>query len=111
MSKYIASIDVGTTNIKINLFHSTYEVIDVVIYPHTDIYITDIVFELSLNEIWTNILKGLNELIHKYKIKKLEVILTTAMHSIQLMEEDFSLTDLLIVWADKRGEKAIKNLR
>lgn len=108
MSKYIASIDVGTTNIKINLFNSEYDVIDRIKYVHFNVFVTDKIFEMNLDEIWENILKGLNYLIKKNKIADLEIILTTAMHSIQLMESDYSLSGPLIAWVDKRGSKAIK---
>lgn len=80
MSKFIASIDVGTTNIKINLFNATYEVIDTVKAPHFTIYKTDSLFEMDLEEIWGNIRVGLKDLISRNAISNLEVILTTAMH-------------------------------
>lgn len=110
MSKYTASIDVGTTNIKINLFNFEYEVIDTVKYPHLNIFMTDEIFEMNLDEIWGNILKGLNQLIEKHYISQLEIILTTAMHSVQLMENDYTISGSLIAWADKRGSKAISEM-
>ena len=107
---YIASIDVGTTNIKINLFNETYQVIDVVKYPHLKIHSTDEIFEMNLDEIWEHILDGLNILIERHQVIQLEIILTTAMHSVQLMEKDFSLVGSMIAWADKRGAKALQGM-
>lgn len=110
MSNYIASIDVGTTNIKINLFDSDYQVIDVVKTSHLKIHHTDERFEMDLEEIWGNIVTGLKGLIQEHSLNKLEVVLTTAMHSVQLMNPDYSLKGGLIVWADKRGATAIERL-
>lgn len=109
MSIYIASVDVGTTNIKINLFNSSYELIDTLKYQHFKIYNTVEQFELDLDEIWENILTSLRKLIDKNGIEQLEIILTTAMHSLQLMHKDYSLLGSLIVWADKRGSSVLQN--
>lgn len=105
---YIASVDVGTTNIKINLFTDTYDVIDAVKYPHTKIYRTDEKFELDLDEIWGHLMAGLSSLITRNKVEQLEVVLTTAMHSVQLLKDDYSLKGSLITWADKRGSREIQ---
>ena len=110
MSKFIASIDVGTTNIKINLFNATYEVIDTVKAPHLTIYKTDSLFEMDLEEIWGNIRAGLKDLISRNAISNLEVILTTAMHSVQLINQDDTLFGALVTWADTRGAEMIKQL-
>ena len=108
MSKFIASIDVGTTNIKLNLFNSDYKVVDTVKYPHLNIYNTDEIFEMDLDEIWGNVLDGLNHLIVENVITNLEIILTTAMHSVQLMNDDDTLSGALVTWADTRGAEEIK---
>lgn len=110
MDNYIASIDVGTTNIKFNLFDSTASVVDTLTYAHQNIYKDKIIFELDIDEIWNHLIKGLNGLIVQHSIKKLEIILTTAMHSVQLMESDFSLSGHLITWADKRGNESINKM-
>lgn len=108
MSNYIASIDIGTTNIKINLFDEKYQVIDVVKTSHVKIHKTDDRFEMDVEEIWENIKAGLHLLIERHLLSQLEVVLTTAMHSVQLMNADFTLKGGLIAWADKRGAAEIE---
>lgn len=103
MTRYIASIDVGTTNIKVNLFDAEYQLHLTLSYPHLDILSTDQVFELSFEEIWRNIVAAVSELLEKVKMSELEIVLTTAMHSVQLMSKDFELLGGLVTWADKRG--------
>ncbi|UJF15976.1 hypothetical protein LZ578_02185 [Jeotgalibaca sp. MA1X17-3] len=110
MTKYIASIDVGTTNLKINLFNSSYEVIDTVKFTHTDIIFTDTRFEMKIDEIWQNMIGGLRQLIDKNTITDIEIVLTTAMHSVQLMTNDFSLSGPLLAWTDKRGTEVIESM-
>lgn len=107
MKKYIASVDIGTTNIKINLFNDGYLVIDEVKYPHQHIQSDDNKFELDMEEVWSNLLIGLDQFINQYAINQLEIILTSAMHTIQLMDKDFSLSGSLITWADSRGADAL----
>lgn len=105
--KFIASIDVGTTNIKINLFDDSFKVIDTVKVAHKNIHSTDELFEMDLNEIWNHIYQGLTDLTHRHKIINLEIILTTAMHSVQLLDNDLNLNGPMLAWADKRGAKAL----
>ncbi|WP_235888755.1 FGGY family carbohydrate kinase [Ruoffia tabacinasalis] len=107
---HIASIDVGTTNIKINLFNKGHEVVGAVKYPQLKIHSTNDIFEMDLDEIWEHILDGLNKLIERHQVGQLEIILTTAMHSVQLMEYDFNLVGSVITWADKRGVKALEDM-
>ncbi|MGO4940775.1 FGGY family carbohydrate kinase [Fundicoccus sp. Sow4_D5] len=107
MTAFIASIDVGTTNIKVNLFDETYQLHSTLSYPHLDIVSTDDVFELSFEEIWRNIVAAVSELLEKVKMSELEIVLTTAMHSVQLMTVDFELSGGLVTWADKRGSQVI----
>lgn len=111
MSKYLASIDVGTTNLKINLFHASYEVIATLKYTHKKIVFTAERFEMNMDEIWINVYSGLKQLIAEYQIADLEVILTTAMHSVQLLNSDYSLAGPLLAWADKRGNERISKMR
>lgn len=100
----------GTTNIKINLFSSSYEVVDTLKFAHTHIFFNEQRFEMDIDEIWTNIYKGLTELIKKNGLSKADVILTTAMHSVQLMRQDFSLVGPTLAWADKRGSEWISKM-
>lgn len=107
VTRYIASIDVGTTNIKVNLFDAAYQLRATLSYPHLESLSTDEVFELSFEEIWRNIVAAITELIETVKMSTLEIVLTTAMHSLQLLDEDFALVGGLVTWADKRGAQVI----
>lgn len=71
MSEYIASVDIGTTNIKINLFNSDYQVVDMVKYPHLNINQDDTVFEMDFEEIWENVLDGIKHLIIVNEVEQL----------------------------------------
>ncbi|MFL2131193.1 MAG: FGGY family carbohydrate kinase [Ruoffia tabacinasalis] len=108
MSEYIASVDIGTTNIKINLFNSDYQVVDMVKYPHLNINQDDTVFEMDFEEIWDNVLDGIKHLIIVNEVEQLEIILTTAMHSVQLINEDGTLSGGVLTWADTRGAEIIE---
>ena len=108
MSEYIASVDIGTTNIKINLFNSDYHVVDMVKYPHLNINQDDTIFEMDFEEIWNNVLDGIKHLIIVNEVEQLEIILTTAMHSVQLINEDGTLSGGVLTWADTRGAEIIK---
>lgn len=110
MTNYIASIDVGTTNIKINLFDAEYQLHSSLSYPHLEVTSDDQIFELSFEEIWQNILKGISQLLADVPMTDLEIVLTTAMHSVQLLTEDFQLSGGLVTWADKRGATVIHAL-
>ncbi|MRI82269.1 hypothetical protein GIY11_09640 [Aerococcaceae bacterium DSM 109653] len=107
VTRYIASIDVGTTNIKVNLFDAAYQLHATLSYPHLESLSTDEVFELSFEEIWRNIVVAIKELIETVKMSTLEIVLTTAMHSLQLLDENFVLVGGLVTWADKRGAAVI----
>lgn len=108
--RHIASVDVGTTNIKINLFDSKLSVIDTVIIKHQRNRIEGQVFEMDFEEIWQNFLIGLRTLIQNNHCQSVEIILTTAMHSVQLMDEDYNLQGGLITWADRRGATALESM-
>ena len=108
MSEYIASVDIGTTNIKINLFNSDYQVVDMVKYPHLNINQDDTIFEMDFEEIWDNVLDGIKHLIIVNEVEQLEIILTTAMHSVQLINEDGTLSGGVLTWADTRGAEIIE---
>lgn len=110
MTSYIASIDIGTTNIKINLFNADYQLIDSYRSSYSNVHATDEVFEMDLEEIWQKLLQGLKELVKNHSIEVMELILTTAMHSVQLMDEDLELIGSLLTWADKRGTRALEGM-
>lgn len=108
MKPYIASVDVGTTNIKINLFNTEYHLVDSYKSAYDKIHSTDQLFEMDMDEIWEKMVAGIQSLIQRHTIEALEIVLTTAMHSVQLMDADFGLIGSVLTWADKRGSKALE---
>ncbi|XJS10201.1 gluconokinase [Aerococcaceae bacterium WGS1372] len=110
MKSYIASIDVGTTNVKINLFNSNYQLIDSYKSSYSKIKSNDQIFEMDMDEIWQKVVEGLRELTRHHPIEAIELILTTAMHSLQLMDTNYQLIGSLLTWADKRGSEALAKM-
>ena len=110
MITYIASIDVGTTNTKINLFTHNYQLIDTIKAGYQRINNQNDLHEMDFEEIWQIVKDGLRLLINQYEIEELEIILTTAMHSVQLLDQDFNLFGQTITWADRRGCELLPQL-
>ncbi|WP_161522340.1 FGGY family carbohydrate kinase [Caldibacillus thermoamylovorans] len=106
--RHFISIDVGTTNLKISVFSSEYVFLDKHHYSYTNIVVDECRYELDFAEIWQAIRDGIEELIVRNRIVQADIILTTAMHSVQLLEEDFRLTGPLLVWSDKRGAEFVQ---
>lgn len=110
MITYIASIDVGTTNTKINLFNREYQLIDTFKSSYQKINHQNDLYEMDFEEIWQIVTDGLDHLIHQYQLAELEIILTTAMHSVQLLDRDFNLFGQTVTWADRRGHELLPQL-
>lgn len=108
--EHIASVDIGTTNIKINLFNQSLSVTDTVVIKHQNNRIQDQIFEMDFEEVWHNVSVGLNRLIQRNQCQSLEIILTTAMHSVQLMDDEYNLQGNVLTWADRRGVAALENM-
>ena len=106
--KHFISIDVGTTNLKISLFSPEYEFVDKFHYSYQNVSVDAFRYELDFAEIWLAIRNGIEALIDRNGISCAEIILTTAMHSIQLLDEDFQLSGPLLVWSDKRGADIVE---
>lgn len=77
-------------------------------YPHLNINQDASVFEMDFEEIWENVLDGIKHLIIVNEVEQLEIILTTAMHSVQLINEDGTLSGAVLTWADTRGAEIIE---
>ena len=77
-------------------------------YPHLNINQDDTIFEMDFEEIWNNVLDGIKHLIIVNEVEQLEIILTTAMHSVQLINEDGTLSGAVLTWADTRGAEIIE---
>lgn len=110
MITYIASIDVGTTNTKINLFNREYQLVDTFKSSYQKINNQNDVYEMDFEEIWQIVTDGLEHLIYRYQLAEFEIILTTAMHSVQLLDQDFNLFGQMVTWADRRGHELLPQL-
>src|SRR5699024_11211241 len=77
-------------------------------YPHLNINQDDTVFEMDFEEIWDNVLDGIKHLIIVNEVEQLENIITTDMHSDQLINEDSTLTGAVLTWADTRRAEIIE---
>ncbi|MER1992364.1 MAG: FGGY family carbohydrate kinase, partial [Aerococcus urinaeequi] len=76
MITYIASIDVGTTNTKINLFNHASQLIDTFKAGYQKINNQNDLFEMDFEEIWQIVNDGIRLFINQYEIEALEIILT-----------------------------------
>lgn len=94
---------------KINLFTPTNELLAAVIYAHSEISQNTTLFELSVDEIYTNLTKGLLKLKKRFGLDELEIVLTTAMHSVQLLTADYAPIGGLVTWADQRGAVSLNS--
>ncbi|MGH2117134.1 gluconokinase [Aerococcus sp. L_32] len=110
MITYIASIDVGTTNTKINLFNQASQLIDTFKAGYQKINNQNDLFEMDFEEIWQIVNEGIRLFINQYEIEELEIILTTAMHSVQLLDREFKLSGEMVTWADRRGHELLPQL-
>ncbi|UUX34400.1 FGGY family carbohydrate kinase [Fundicoccus culcitae] len=107
--QYMISIDVGTTNLKMSLFTQDFQPLDGFHYGYKEVQMDDVKYELNLNEILQAIREGLIYFIEHHPIKYLELFITTAMHSIQLLNHDMSFFGNTLTWADRRGAELIQN--
>lgn len=65
-------------------------------YPHLNINNDNTIFEMDFEEIWENVLDGIKHLIIVNEVEQLEIILTTAMHSVQLINADGTLSGAVL---------------
>lgn len=96
----IISIDVGTTNLKMVLFNSNYKVEREYLYRYKKTVISSERFELDIDEIWQGMIQGFQD----FKLKEaVDVILTTAMHSFIVLDNDLQALTTVFAWNDSRG--------
>lgn len=100
---YVLSADVGTTNLKLNVYHESLELLGSSTYSLKQVNKDALIYELSMEEIWQALVTLVQEAITEHQITSFELVLTTAMHSIQLLHPDMSLAGPLITWNDQRG--------
>lgn len=102
------SIDVGTTNLKMTLIDEDYKVYNQVSYRYEHITMTQSAFEMDIEEIWQAVMQGIDQLVEESGFNRhYDIILTTAMHSVVLLDKDFKAKTKVYAWNDSRGAKEI----
>lgn len=102
--RHTISIDVGTTNLKLARFDHQLQFEEEWIYRYEEIRVDGLHYELDWPEMRLAILRGLRELKPDSDYR---IVLTTAMHSVLLRDdEDHDLTGI-VTWADKRGHQEL----
>lgn len=105
------SIDVGTTNLKMTLIDSDYKVHGQESYRHKNIRMTQTDFEMDIEEIWQALIAGVEKLSQEtYSDDTIQIILTTAMHSLVLLNDASEVITPVYAWNDSRGADAIATL-
>ena len=98
---YLVSGDIGTANFNISLFTPTNGLLAAVTYGHSEISQNTTLFELSVDKIYANFDDKLMETEKRFGLEGFEIVLTTAMHSVQLMTADYAPINGLVNWADQ----------
>src|SRR5699024_2592459 len=93
-----------------NLFNHASQLIDTFKAGYQKINNRNDLFEMDFEEIWQIVNDGIRLFINQYEIEALEIILTTAMHSVQLLDREFNLSGQIITWADRRGQELLPQL-
>ncbi|MDO4432229.1 MAG: FGGY family carbohydrate kinase [Aerococcaceae bacterium] len=106
LAPYILSIDIGTTHLKFTLCKEL-KVAYQISKTYTDIQKNAMDYSLNTNEILSLITKGIQEIIAATSLEKLDIVLTSAMHSVQLLTPDLQLDGRLLTWADLHGKQLV----
>lgn len=107
LTKNIISIDVGTTNLKCVLFEN-YEIKYQESYHYQQHQIDELYYRMDMNEVLSTIQLILKKIISTFCLKKLDIVLTCAMHSIVLLSNEFKIVSPVLTWADKEGKEQVK---
>lgn len=106
MKNNIISLDIGTTNLKFSLFEEN-KLIVAKEMRYQKLSISEDEYQLDSHEIWTIVIQGLLDMIHDYSLDTLEIVLTSAMHTVQLLNDSNQLNGPLYTWADLTGKELV----
>ncbi|MGX7099534.1 FGGY-family carbohydrate kinase [Globicatella sanguinis] len=102
--RHTISIDVGTTNLKLARFDHQLQFEEEWAYRYQEIRSDGLHYELSWPEMRLAILRGLRELKPESNYR---IVLTTAMHSLLLRDDEYQDLTGIVTWADKRGHQEL----
>lgn len=107
---YSITVDIGTTNSKVSLFHiKTGQLVErekFLTFKSQD----DFGELFDINKIWDRFYEILNQFIQKYPKQIESIIFSSVGEAGVLVTEEGVISSPLIAWYDKRGEKYIKEL-
>ncbi|HFI0463060.1 TPA: FGGY family carbohydrate kinase [Streptococcus suis] len=100
----VISIDLGTTAIKMTLFDEDRQSQQYFHYRLRESIIEGDRYALSWPEIWQAVQEGLMQL---RPSKAYDILLTSAMHSLVLLDQTMTPTSDLMTWADNRAKNQV----
>lgn len=101
---YSISIDVGTTNLKVTLFKQ-YALIDEQSIHYHQTQLTQQHNEFNAVDIWIALSNAMQVFIEKYTIQQVEIVLTSAMHSVLCLDENIVPLGNGVTWANVLGHE------
>ncbi len=113
MSKYIISIDQGTTSSRVCLFNKNGQLVDQVQKEFRQIFPKPDWVEHDAEEIWQSVVYCLNEILTKYSSNDIDSVgITNQRETVVLWDKQTGKPVYnAIVWQDKRTDKACAKLR
>lgn len=108
---YYISLDVGTSSLKVNVYNHKRELLEVQRSSYQKIYADEDRYELDLAEIRDSLFQQLYAILNRLPDQaKVSIVLTTAMHSLIILDQSFEPLTQVITWNDSRGKEAINSL-
>ena len=106
LQTHIVSIDIGTTNLKLSLFREQ-ELVSVREVRYQKVVADEQQYLLDAAEIWCLIKENLQKIAKEFKIEDYDIVLTSAMHTVQFLDEVFTPIGPLYTWADQTGSEGV----
>ena len=106
--EYVIGLDLGTTSIKAVLFTTTGTPLKEAEEPVTTVHPSQIFAEQDPNEVEFKALKVLRDLLQELDIKQNTLVgigISSAMHSLVLVDNDFNAICNMLIWSDARSKK------
>lgn len=109
---YYISLDIGTSSLKVNVYDPKKELLEVQRSSYQKLYADEDRYELDLAEIRDSLFKHISAILDSLPDQaQVSIILTTAMHSLIILDQDFEPLTQAITWNDSRGQEAVKTLK
>lgn len=104
LQTYVISIDIGTTNLKLTLFKGQ-DMLSVQESRYQKVIADEERYVLDTNEIWQLVKELLKQLVKDFALRDFDLVLTSAMHTVQLLDQNLSPLGPLYTWADRTGSE------